>query len=32
MFWQAGDSARSDAMIEKMAGVVRHWLHESSEE
>jgi hypothetical protein len=32
MYWQAGDSARSGAMIEKMAGVVRHWLHESEEE
>lgn len=32
MYWQAGDSARSEAMIEKMAGVVRHWLNESDEE
>lgn len=32
MYWQAGDTARSGAMIEKMAGVVRHWLHESTEE
>jgi hypothetical protein len=32
MFWQAGDSTRTGAMIEKMAGVVRHWLHESDEE
>ncbi|MFP4010357.1 MAG: hypothetical protein ACLFUM_01515 [Spirochaetaceae bacterium] len=32
MYWQAGDSARSEAMIEKMAGVIRHWLHESQEE
>ncbi|MFO8065046.1 MAG: hypothetical protein ACQETQ_09905 [Spirochaetota bacterium] len=31
MFWQAGDTARSEAMIEKMAGVVRHWLEESDE-
>jgi hypothetical protein len=29
MFWQAGDSARTEPMIEKMAGVIRHWLNES---
>jgi hypothetical protein len=32
MFWQAGDSSRTEPMIEQMAGVVRHWLHESTEE
>ena len=31
MFWQAGDSSRSEVMIEKMAGVIRHWLQESDE-
>jgi hypothetical protein len=31
MYWQAGDSSRSQPMIEKMAGVVRHWLIESAD-
>ncbi len=28
MFWLAPDTGKRDALIVKMASVVRHWLHE----
>jgi hypothetical protein len=31
MFWQAGDSSRTQPMIEKMADIVRYWLNESND-